>query len=451
MVGTQHNSKVNDMNYIISTIQYNAVVNRPLFKNMLAFADQHKVDKIFLFVMQGQTKFDEDISPLLFEDDRIEFLYLGKEGKKLNNNLKLHDTKILASQINPLTGFQSKLHRSFSYILPSPKIRYLSIPNTTTHPRFLATTGALTHGNYKMHTAQGRKADLEHEYGFSFVKIRSGRRFSFYPVMALKNGNFNHYREFYRNGKIIEQQPEAMVLGDWHVGDTCPYVRKETIRTIENLKPKRVFFHDFFNGHSVNHHEQRNHISKAHLWAEKMHVLEQEVQECLKELQFFCKKFPNIEFFIVESNHDQFLARYIGEENFLEDGQNSVFACKMFVAVVGDGDTPVLKTAMELVGELPNNVTFFKEDDDYRVKGIGLSSHGHRGMNGARGSGASFDRFNLKLITGHTHVPFIGANGMVVGTSTKLKLSYTKGPSSWLNAHGILYNTGKYTLLTIIK
>ena len=152
----------------------------------------------------------------------------------------------------------------------------------------------------------------------------------------------------------------------------------------------------------------------------------------------------------MESNHDQFLAKYIGEENFLEDGQNSVFACQMFVNISNDYDTPVLKTAMELVGEIPENVTFFKEDEEYRIKGVGLSHHGHRGLNGARGSGASFDRFNLKLITGHAHTPAIHQNGLVVGTSTKLRLNYTHGASSWMNAHGVLYSSGKWTLLSMI-
>lgn len=438
------------MNYIVSTIQYNAVVNKALLRNMLLFADNHKVDKIYLYVMQGKHKDEEIIPKVLFEDPRIELLYLGKEGIKLNRNLKLHDTGILASQINPLTGFQSKLSQAFSFILPSPKIRFLPIPSTGMHPRFLATTGALTHGNYKMHIAQGRKAALSHEYGFAFVKIRNGRLFNHYQVDAMKNGNFHHYREYYKNGKVYDEQPEALVLGDWHVGDTCPKVRKETIRTIENLDPKRVFFHDFFNGHSVNHHEMSNHLSKARMWSEKMHVLEREVEECLKELQFFCNKFPKTEFFIVESNHDQFLNKYIGEENFLEDGQNSVFACKMFVSEIEGDEQPTLKTAMQLVGELPENVKFLVEDEDYRIKGVGLGHHGHRGLNGARGSGASFDRFNLKLITGHEHTPKVYANGMVVGTSTTLKLNYTKGPSSWMNAHGLLYSSGKYTLLTMV-
>ena len=71
-------------------------------------------------------------------------------------------------------------------------------------------------------------------------------------------------------------------------------------------------------------------------------------------------------------------------------------------------------------------------------------------INGARGSSSSFDRFNLKMITGHEHTPKMYGNGMVVGTSTHLKLSYTKGAGSWMNAHGILYKSGKYALLTLV-
>jgi hypothetical protein len=95
-------------------------------------------------------------------------------------------------------------------------------------------------------------------------------------------------------------------------------------------------------------------------------------------------------------------------------------------------------------------VRFLNEDEEYRVKGVGLDYHGHRGINGARGTSMSFSNNNLALITGHEHTPKIHPNGMVVGTLTKLKLGYTKGASSWLNANGLLYSSGKYTLLTII-
>ena len=435
--------------YIVSTIQYNALVNRPLLRNILKFADVHNVEKIYLYVMPGKTKDETSISPVLLDDPRIELLFLGKDGMRLNSNLKLYDTGILASQINPLTGFNRKLHRDYSYILPSPKIRYLSIPNTSKYPRFLATTGALTHGNYKMHTAQGRKAELEHEYGFAYVEVLNGRIFNYRPIASLKNGNFNHNREYYKDGQLYDQQPEALVLGDWHTGDTCPKTREATLALIRELRPKRVFFHDFFNGHSINHHEEQNHLSKARLWSEKMNVLEEEVSLCLQELRFFVDNFPDVEFFIVESNHDAFLSKYIGEKNFLEDGHNSVFACKLFVEVAAGKRQPILKTAMQLVGDVPQ-ARFLNEDEEFRVKGVGLDYHGHRGPNGSRGSGAQFSNNNLRLITGHEHGPKIYANGMVVGTSTHLKLDYTHGASAWLNAHGLLHASGKYTLVTFI-
>jgi len=438
------------MNYLVSCIQYNAVVNKNLLRNMQLFADNHDVQKIYLFVMAGKHK-DETLLPsYLLDDERFEFLSLGKEGMKLNNNLKLFDTQILASQINPLTGMNKKLSSQFSYILPSPKIRYMSLPNTGNSPRFIATTGALTHGNYKSHIAQGRKADLEHEYGFAFIEVKNSRVFNYHPVMALKNGNFHYLTESYKNGQLGYEQPEALVLGDWHTGDTCPKTRKATIEMIKNLKPKRVVFHDFFNGHSVNHHERNNNLSKASLWHKKMHVLEEEVEMCLKELNFFAHKFPKVQFLISESNHDLFLKRFIGEENFLEDGANSVFACRMFVEMSKDGKTPTLQLAMQQVGKIAENVKFLSEDQEYRVKGVGLDYHGHRGINGARGTSASFSNYNLRLITGHEHTPKIHPNGMVVGTSTHLKLSYCKGASSWLNCHGILYSSGKYSLLTYI-
>lgn len=438
------------MKYLVTTIQCGAGVNSNLLRNMLVFAKRHNVEKILVYVMPGRHKEDTVIAPSLQLEEMIEFISTDRNGQALNTNLKLYDTGILASQINPLTGFSTKLHRDYSYILPSPKIRYQSIANTSTYPRFLATTGALTHGNYKLHTAQGRKAELEHEYGFAYVYIRNSRLFDYQPVMAQKNGSFNFGREHYRSGQVTYQDPEALVLGDWHTGDTCTKTRAVTIKMIETLKPKRVVFHDLFNGHSINHHERNNNVSKARSWGDDRAVLEDEVKACRNELNFFAARFPDVNFLVVESNHDLFLTKYIGEDNFLEDGQNSIFSCRLFVEINKKPKQPVLKTAMELIGKVESNVTFLSEDQEYRVNGVGLDYHGHRGVNGARGSGASFDRFNLRLISAHEHSPKIYANGMVVGTSTKLKLGYTKGAGSWLNAHALLYKSGKYTLLTII-
>jgi hypothetical protein len=437
------------MKTIVTTIQRGAKVNKVLLKNMLAFADEHGIIKIQAFVMDGRNKDDIEIDPIVY-DYGIELIVPTKTGTPLNSNLKLYDTMIRASQINPLTGFNKKLSRDHSYILPSPKIRYLSIPNTSKLPRFLCTTGSLTDGNYKLHTAQGRKANLEHQYGFVFVEIENNKRFDIHQVEAMRNGKFNYLTEYYSNGKKLKQQPEALVLGDWHTGDTCPKTRARTIQMIHDLKPKRVVFHDLFNGHSINHHEEKNFISKARLINDKRHELEKELKQVLDEVNFFAKEFPRIQFLVAESNHDIFLTTYLGTHNWLKDGQNSIVASKLFAPIVENRKKASLEVALSLIGKLPTNFNFLVEDQEYRVSGIALDYHGHRGLNGARGSSSSFDKFNLRMITGHEHTPKLYANGMVVGTSTHLKLNYTKGAGSWLNAHGILYKSGKYALLTLV-
>jgi hypothetical protein len=219
---------------------------------------------------------------------------------------------------------------------------------------------------------------------------------------------------------------------------------------LEELRPKRIVVHDLFNGHSINHHERNNNLSKARLWADKKHDLEVEVTQAMNELNWFAARFPYSEIVVVESNHDLFLSKYIGTENFLEDGGNSVFACRLFIEVAKGKKQPILKTAMELCDRVAPNVRFLNEDEEYRVKGVALDYHGHRGINGARGTGASFDRYNLKMITGHAHTPEIYANGLVVGTSTLLRLPYMKGASSHMNAHATLYASGKWTLNIVI-
>ena len=90
-------------------------------------------------------------------------------------------------------------------------------------------------------------------------------------------------------------------------------------------------------------------------------------------------------------------------------------------------------------------------DDDYKVRGVQLGSHGDKGMSGGRSSIRSREYAHGKSITGHSHTPEILRNTYIVGTSTFLRLPYTKGSaSSWMNTNAILYDNGSVQLLNII-
>ena len=438
------------MKYIITSIQHNAPVNKNLLANMLTFAKEQRVDKIFTFLMRGKYKeeelIDKNIEKLLAEN----VIELVGQSFKLNANLRIYDTKILPQQINPSTGLNRKLSRDYSYILPSPKIRYESIANTTKYPRALMSTGCLTKPNYKEHTAHGRKAVEMHQYGFVFVEIINNQIFKAQQIEATQKGDFQHLTKKYHEGKIVKAQPEALILGDWHTGDTDLWVRKESIRLIKELNPKRVILHDLFNGHSVNHHEKDQLLSQLRNIRDKRISLQDEMTNVYKEICFFAKQFPDTHFFVVRSNHDDFLEKYIQHKMFMYDTPNFLFTCRIIASILDEKKVP-LKEALSLIGELPPNFTFLQQDECYRIQGIELAMHGHLGANGSKGSPNQFNALNLKSITGHTHSPKLLENAMVVGTSTRLKLNYTHGASSWLNAHGILYGNGKYSLITLIR
>lgn len=434
------------MKYLITSIQLNGLVNRNLLANMLNFAKEQGVDKVLTFVQRGRYIEEDLISPLIFENG-IETI---SGEMKLNANLKLYDTRILPQQINPFTGMNRKLSRDYSYILPSPKIRYESIATNSKYPRAFLSTGMLTHPNYKEHTAHGRKAVEQHQYGFVYVEILDNQIFKAYQIESTQKGDFQHLTRKYHSGQVMDTQPEALILGDWHNGDTDPWVRKESIKMISELKPKRVVFHDIFNGHSINHHEKGQLLAELRNLRDNRIYLEDEMRAVYNEIWYFCEKYPDTKFIVVRSNHDDFLEKYINHKMFIDDPKNFLFTCSIIPRIRDEKKIP-LQEALSLIGDLPTNVRFTQQDESLRVYGIELANHGHLGANGSKGSPNQFNSLNLKMITGHTHSPKLMENGMVVGTSTHLKLGYTHGASSWLNAHGILYSNGKYGLLTLIR
>lgn len=430
------------MKYIVTNVQYNALVNQNFLRNISVFAKRHKVDKLVTFVQNGRYKDDDEIDQRVFEAG-----FETVDSLSLNTNLRLKDMKILAQQINPLTGMQTKLSRDSSYIMPSAKIRYASVANTSTKPRAFMTTGNLTKPNYKMHTAQGRKAEEQHQYGFVFVDVGT-KLFTTYQVEATKNGDFYYLNERYHNGKVTTVAPEAIVFGDLHFGDTNQKAYAHSKETVRVLKPKRVVLHDIFNGHSINPHE-KGHLLSSLRNLKTRDSLENELQMVYSEVIKLASEFPNVQFLVAESNHDIFLERYLDSKDFIDHPQNFLMACQMIPRIL-EGKKPTLQIGLELFGKLPKNFHFAKVDEEHRVRGVELAMHGHKGVNGSRGTSSSFSNFNLRVITGHTHSPALFANSMTVGTMTHLKLAYTLGPSSWMHCNGILYADGKYGLLPFI-
>jgi hypothetical protein len=90
-------------------------------------------------------------------------------------------------------------------------------------------------------------------------------------------------------------------------------------------------------------------------------------------------------------------------------------------------------------------------DESYRVKNWELGQHGDMGTNGSRGSLQQFRTLNTKIIVGHYHTPGRKDGAMAVGTSTKMRMGYNRGASSWLQSHVIIHNDGRAQHISLIR
>lgn len=434
------------MKYIITTAQKSAKANKNLLLNIKTFQKVHGItdDGLLLFVMNGKYKDDEIIDPELFNAG-----FSIVENMNLNSNLRLRDVKVQAQKIKPFHGLSSKLPRECSHILPATKLRYETLSNLSHHPRAFISTGAVTEGAYKLNTNLGQKAQEQHQFGFVYVTIVNNRIFHAMQVDCQKNGNFHYLNEFYCKGKMTKVPPKAIVLGDLHIGILEKKAYEMSLQQLRDLKPEYVALHDIFDGASVNHHEKGSLISALKNFQQKKDSLHNELKLVHKHLWSLAKEFPNIKFIIPESNHDVFLRRYIDSYGFMYHPQNLLFVTEILPEILKE-KRPVLEIALEKIGKLPKNMKFLLENDEFRVAGVNIGSHGHLGVSGSRGSISQFDRQNFKQMSGHTHRPERQANAISVGTNSILNQRYMKGPGGHAHANGLVYKDGHQMLYVMI-
>ncbi len=428
--------------YVVTSAQYGAFVNKDFLSCLENYCKRQKAELLIL-PMAGKTVHDEDMDESLV--DKLCF-----EERNLNSKFKISNYSIKPQQIDPVTGLGRFTQSDVSTVFASPKQRLKVIPNSNeSMPKVLMTTGAVTYPYYA-DSRVGKIAERDHVYGAIVVEIVNDRLYHYRQLVAGKNGHFVDLGTKYKETDTESSDLEALVLGDYHVGDTNPIVRKTTFEMITELKPKRIVLHDFFNGHSVSHHEENRLVTLAQWHEEGRLSLETELKLCYDELHAIAKVAPKkAELIVTKGNHPEFLERYLQEVRFKDDPHNITIACKLFVAFKSGSDP--FRYGLELFGKLPPNIKFLSRDQDYKVYGWQLGAHGDKGANGARGGIKSKEDAYGPSITGHTHSPEIQRNTVVVGTSTHLRLIYTQGPSSWMNTHAVLWANGKVQLINIIE
>lgn len=385
--------------------------------------------------------------------------YLFNVRKKLCPNLVLAaDVKMQPTASSPVTGFES-LTGGESCILGHPKMQLVSIPVPTGRfPKIITTTGACTRQNYT-DTKAGKIGAFHHFLGAIIVEI-SGPKFHIRQVNADRtDGSFTDLATHYTE-KGARPAPPALglVLGDTHVRVTDPDVDRATFGKggmVETLEPQTLVFHDLIDGETVNPHEVGDpFIAEAKRVAGRQDVR----KEVVEVVEFVNTRAKGRQAVIVDSNHHDFLRRWIVRTDWRQDLKNARFYLETAQAMLRSAEMtpggarygdPFAYWVSKLGAG--SNVRCLGPDESFKLADVECGMHGDDGPNGARGTIKNLARLGSKSISGHTHTPGIEEGAYQVGTSSMRRLAYQRGPSSHLNAHCVVYATGKRALLLVIE
>lgn len=432
--------------FIVTWAQNNTPVHPKFLKNIEAYAKFIDAD---IHVIAGRYKNPTSV----FTDVEVDFWveevnpYLDANRHDIHKYLSvMSDVKIQPTATNPMSGLAG-MSGINSCIFGSPKVQMEMIPVLEgCRPKMMLTTGAVTKINYTDSKA-GKKGEFHHTLGFAVVEIKDKDSFFVRQVTADdKTGSFSDLYFKVDNSEVTRLDSiAAIVFGDIHYGIHDQNVLDKTFEMLNTLKPSHVVLHDVFDGKSINHHEMKDPFIQFSKEIAGTNSVENEVNVMIKGLKSF-EKFDNV--VIVRSNHDDFLDRWLKNEDWKKQP-----TCKNSLVYMQYSAMLLKQYAVDqynvkgIIPELINNVypkyKTLGRNDSYTVKNWELGQHGDVGASGSRGSLLQFRKLNTKIVIGHYHAPGRKDGAMAVGTSTHLRVGYNIGASGWLQSHVIIHNDGK--------
>ena len=391
---------------------------------------------VFTDKQESDEWWDADVTP-----------YLWNRRLDLGPNLVLlGDWKIQPTASDPLTGADA-VTGPLSGIVGHTKVALRSIASTAgTDAKLMLSTGTCTVANYTDSRA-GKLGEFHHSLAAVIVEV---------------DGDVHHIRQLswdqdgqcvvdldmlYRPDGTVEKAPRplALVMGDTHVGEVDPGVEEATFGAggiVESLKPHNLVWHDLFDGYSVNPHVTSPFEKVRRFKGGRSDVL----REVGNAVGYVVAMTPtDTQSVVVSSNHGEFLRRWMNSHDWRNDPENAEYYLELALAMVKDPAADPL----ELAFGWRSGVRVLRDNQSFILADVELAMHGHVGPNGSRGSAKNLRRTALKSIIGHSHSPTITEGCWQTGTSSKLRLGYNNGPSSWMHAHVLLHASGKRQMLFI--
>lgn len=387
--------------------------------------------------------------------------FLWNVRKVINENLiLLGEIKVQPTASDPLTGFDA-MSGAASAILGHTKMALRSIATPSNRmAKIITTTGAATVPNFTDSRA-GRQGAFHHSLAALIVEVQGKRFFLRQLHYDNKTESVTDLETRYHVKKVERApRPLALVMGDSHVDALDPSVDHATFGKkgiVESLKPFHLIWHDTLDAYAVNGHHAGNPFIAIAKSISGRSSIEAEVR---RACEFVRKRTAgDMTSVVVPSNHDDMLRRFIIAHDWRTNPINAEFYLNAALQMVRG--TQMTERGAEYPSPFPmvfpsmvksmDRIRLLKDDESFVLAGVELSMHGDRGPNGSRGSIKNLRRIGVKSIIGHSHSPGIDEGTYQTGTSTRLRLEYNGGPSSWLNAHVLLNADGKRQLLIMVR
>ena len=441
---------------LVTTAQNKTSVNKDFLTNLVAYKDYitNELGKETEIVIipskyRNPTNNIEDEKAKVaewWEDEVNDYLFYGKV--LFGDTLISCDSHISPTSKNPLDGYEI-LAENNHVVLGHSKNHFKTLPRFRGDPlRVMSSTGSITSKNYSK-SKSGEHGSLLHSYGFVVVELKN-KEICHIPrnVKVKSDGSFVDINNAVSKDGIFKiDKSLGFVWGDIHAELVNRDFLNVTKELVTKLNPEKSVLHDVFDGATVNPHETKDMFLQRLKITQGKHLLENEVKDCLdliEEIKGCCG-----EVWISESNHDNFLTRYVDNENWKKDLHNSPAYLKYALI----SQTVDLREYGNILGYLiwerfGDSVKYMKMGDSMYIADYQVASHGDFSSNGTKGATRGFSRLNLKLIHAHSHSPMLHNNVTCVGVTCEIHQHYNrKGLSSWAYAHSVIHDNGKNQLL----
>lgn len=438
--------------FIITTAVQGKEVNKEFANSIRNYARRNNALVLVLpcedVVSRGKKAKSIDLSP-----DISDFKVVFKD-TYINKNLCLCAIKVSAKQINSLTGLDRlTVQRQSSIIVASPKVFLRYVPNMHYDiPPALMTTGAVTVNNYDTDKYMSKRtstlAESDHAYGAIIVEVEDESIFHFRHVQASPYNSITDMGvDYLPDGSVCYMDKTVMIMGDSHTGYHDKDLHETVMVAALHSGVDTIFLHDIFNATSVTHHDKGKGITRAVKALENRLSLELECEAVKNYLDDILQY--DMDVYVVSSNHDNHLLRYLESGDYVNDPMNYKLSLKLALAAV-NGWNPLQYAIEKELDYRQDRVHWLSEDESCRVYGVEVGVHGDRGANGSRGSLQVFERGLGNCVTAHTHSAAIIRNAFCVGTVGLMDQGYNKGLSSWTHTCCLIYANGTKQLVNFI-